>query len=66
MTVDRDGALDRLQLEIEAESDQQQSQLEKLLSTQLGLRIAVCALPHGSLPRSELKARRWIDARFRQ
>ncbi|MEO8269389.1 MAG: phenylacetate--CoA ligase family protein [Aureliella sp.] len=66
VTVDRDGALDRLQIEIEAESNQQQSQLEKLLSTQLGLRISVRSVPHASLPRSELKARRWIDARFRQ
>lgn len=66
VTVDRDGALDRLQVEIEADSEQQRPQLEKLLSTQLGLRIAVRSVPHASLPRSELKARRWIDARFRQ
>ncbi|MEZ6078803.1 MAG: phenylacetate--CoA ligase family protein [Pirellulaceae bacterium] len=66
VTVDRDGALDRLQVEIESDSDQQPPQLEKLLSTQLGLRIAVRIVPHASLPRSELKARRWIDTRFRE
>lgn len=63
--VDRDGALDRVQVEIESESDEQQRELEKLLSTQLGLRIAVRCVPHESLPRSELKARRWVDTRFR-
>lgn len=66
VTVDRDGALDRLQVEIESDSDQQPPQLEKLLSTQLGLRIAVRIVPHASLPRSELKSRRWIDLRFRE
>ncbi len=64
VTVDREGALDRLQIEIEAETETQQSHLRKLLATQLGLRIAVRSVPPASLPHSELKARRWIDARF--
>lgn len=63
--LDRDGALDRLQIEIEALEDVQQRQLEKLLSTRLGLRIAVQRVPLESLQRSEHKARRWVDERFR-
>ncbi len=63
--VDRDGALDRLQIEIEAALDDQQRELEKLLATRLGLRIVVQRVPEGSLQRSEHKARRWIDERFR-
>lgn len=62
--VDREAALDRLEIEIEATTDNQQTQLEKLLATRLGLRIMVRRVPQESLQRSEHKARRWIDARF--
>lgn len=64
--VRRDGALDSLQIEIEAADDEAQRQLEKLLSTRLGLRIAVCRVAQDSLQPSEHKARRWFDERFRE
>ncbi len=60
--VTRQGVLDQLRVEVEAGVDQQQ-QLEKLLSTRLGLRVPVTVVPVNSLPRSELKSRRWVDRR---
>lgn len=60
--VTRAGVLDQLHIEVEASLDAQQ-QLQKLLTTRLGLRIPVSGVPQGSLPRSELKSRRWIDRR---
>ena len=60
--VTRVGVLDQLQIEVEATVDAQQ-QLQKLLTTRLGLRIPVNSVPLGSLPRTELTSRRWIDRR---
>jgi phenylacetate-CoA ligase len=61
--VSRRGELDQLQVEIEAD-EATQHQLEKNLASRLGLRIPVALAPLASLPRSELKSRRWIDQRF--
>jgi phenylacetate-CoA ligase len=60
--VTRTGVLDQLHIEVESDPVHQQ-QLEKLLTSRLGLRIPVSLVPSGSLPRSELKSRRWIDRR---
>ncbi len=60
--ITRAGVLDQLHIEAETEPAQQQD-LEKLLSTRLGLRVPVTSVPLGSLPRSELKSRRWVDRR---
>lgn len=60
--VTRQGMLDQLRIEVEAAAEQQH-ELEKLLSTRLGLRVPVTAVPTNSLPRSELKSRRWVDRR---
>ena len=60
--VSRGGELDQLQVDVEAD-EATKLQLEKLLLTRLGLRIAVHQVAPNSLPRSELKSRRWIDNR---
>ncbi len=60
--VTRSGELDQLRIEVEAESSVSM-ELEKLLATRLGLRIPVQLVEPASLPRSELKSRRWLDRR---
>jgi len=62
MTAQREGALDRLQVEVE---DRQQSpdRIAAELQLRLGLSIEVVSVPVGSLPRSEGKAQRFIDQR---
>ena len=60
--VTRASELDQLTLIIEA-NPAVQAELEKRISVRLGLRIPVCLAEPGSLPRSELKSRRWIDKR---
>jgi len=35
-------------------------QIEESLQALLNLRVPVSALPHGSLPRFEMKAQRWV------
>ncbi|MCA9133070.1 MAG: AMP-binding protein [Planctomycetales bacterium] len=60
--VTRSGQLDQLHIEIEG-SEPSQLTLEKVLATRLGLRIPVQIVADHSLPRSELKSRRWLDRR---
>lgn len=60
--VTREGVLDQLRVDVEVEPASQHA-LEKMLTTRLGLRIPVTPVPLGSLPRSELKSRRWVDRR---
>ena len=62
MTAQREGALDRLQVEVE---DRQQSpdRIAAELQLRLGLSIEVVSVPVGSLPRSEGKAQHFIDQR---
>ncbi len=58
----RDGALDELTVEVEA-SEVVAAELALLLRERLAVRIPTRAVPPGSLPRWELKARRIADAR---
>jgi phenylacetate-CoA ligase len=56
----RRGALVELALAIESADDFAASQLEAALSSAFSLRIPVRRVAAGSLPRFELKARRWV------
>lgn len=58
VTVDRTGDLAEVTLEAEAEAAAC-NELAERLHAALSLRIAVTPVPAGSLPRYELKARRW-------
>ncbi|MEC8554623.1 MAG: phenylacetate--CoA ligase family protein [Planctomycetota bacterium] len=60
--VTRSAALDQLAISIEAD-ESTQLELEKRLQMRLGLRITVSLAAPDSLPRSELKSRRWHDLR---
>ncbi len=62
ITAQREGALDRLQVEVE---DRQQSpdRIAAELQLRLGLNIDVAAVSVGTLPRFEGKAQRFIDQR---
>ncbi len=62
VTIERVGALDALRVEIEGDQLIRHA-LEIQLSSLYGLRIPVSCVSTGSLPRSELKSRRWIDIR---
>lgn len=62
MLVQRRGELDDLKLEVEAD-DSTARQVAQQLDIAIGLRVDICALPAGSLPRSDGKARRWVDLR---
>ena len=64
--VRRRGALDELEVRVELEAADPaglESELAQALHTGLGLRAAVAAVPAGTLPRFELKARRVTDHR---
>jgi phenylacetate-CoA ligase len=64
--VNREGALDELELRIEvvyADPVELAARLEQDLRSALGLRLRVTAVPLGQLPRYELKARRFHDRR---
>ena len=58
VTLDRTGPMAEVELEVEA-SAEVASALEARLMRDLGLRIPVTPAAQGSLPRFELKARRW-------
>jgi phenylacetate-CoA ligase len=60
--VTRREHLDQLELEIEA-SEATKADIEKQLTSQLGLRISVKCVTNGTLPRHEGKAQRWQDDR---
>lgn len=55
-------SMEEIQLEVEAPEDAQRA-LADALHARLGVRIGVCGVPAGSLPRFELKARRVVDRR---
>jgi phenylacetate-CoA ligase len=62
LTAYRDGQLDQLRIEIEdAANDPQRVAAEIML--RLGLRVEVTAVPSGTLPRFEAKAKRFVDQR---
>lgn len=63
--VTRQGALTEMHLAIEPARTVHNpallvAELEKVLQAQLNLRVPVAALAGGTLPRAELKARRWV------
>lgn len=64
--VEKSGALDHLTLEIETQDASEAEIVSKLaerLSVQLNLKVLVMHVPRGTLPRSEGKAKRFIDRR---
>jgi phenylacetate-CoA ligase len=63
--VARSAALTELRVQIEPTADcldphHLRATVERFLQTAFALRIPVTLLPHGTLPRFEMKARRWI------
>ncbi len=60
--VQRRGELDDLKLELEADAATAR-QVAQQLDIAIGLRVETAIVPSGSLPRSEGKARRWVDLR---
>jgi phenylacetate-CoA ligase len=59
----RSGALDELSVEVETPSEAMAGEIARVLRERLAVRISTRAVPVGSLPRWELKARRLVDAR---
>lgn len=64
MVRTREGALDELTVEVEAGADVAE-RLADAIRERLAVRIPTRAVPAGSLPRWELKAKRVVDARER-
>jgi phenylacetate-CoA ligase len=58
--VTRDGAMTELAIEIESDDDTAASRLAAKFTESFTLRIPVTRVAAGSLPRFELKARRWV------
>jgi phenylacetate-CoA ligase len=63
MLLSRTGTLDALTLEVETAADHDAAQLARTLYQRLNLRVEVTAVPPGTLPRWEQKARRLVDLR---
>ena len=63
ITVTHVGALDELELEVETAADGCAARVAQALYGRLNLRVIVQAVPPGTLPRWELKARRVVDRR---
>ena len=62
MVASKNGAMDELKIEIEDRLDQPQRVIDEL-GIKLGLRVDVTCVPIGSLPRYELKGKRFVDNR---
>ena len=62
VTVSRRDALTELEVEIESSDDTAPGRLERSLNQAFSLRIPVTRVAHGTLPRFEMKARRWTRA----
>ena len=65
--VYRRGTLDEMEIRLEvsgAKPDMVSNAVAKATREALGLRVAVKPVPYESLPRFELKARRFTDHRF--
>jgi phenylacetate-CoA ligase len=60
--VSRRGALTEVEVQIESNCDSAAQKLERALAAAFSLRIPVTRLAAHSLPRFELKARRWVKA----
>ena len=65
VVVQRRGELDDLKLEIEGDEETARHVAQQL-DIAIGLRVETQAVAAGSLPRSEGKARRWVDLRFKE
>jgi phenylacetate-CoA ligase len=59
VTVGREGELKKISIEAEASTPEAITRLERALTDAFTLRISVTHAPENSLPRFELKARRW-------
>jgi phenylacetate-CoA ligase len=57
--VDKTATLPEIRLRVEAEQDDA-DRLAKKLETALGMRVPVTMVGPGTLPRFEMKAKRWI------
>ena len=67
--VDRRGAMDEMAIRIELnqrQTDDVGRQVERVIREALGLRAKIEVVPHGTLPRFELKAHRFRDHRVPQ
>ena len=62
MTAVKDGQMDQLMIEIEDRLEKP-DRVVKELQVRLGLRVDVTCVPIGSLPRFDLKGKRFIDKR---
>ena len=62
LTAKTAGQLDELEIEVE-DRLQQPQRIADELQLRLGLRVAVCCVPAGALPRFEGKGKRFIDLR---
>ena len=62
VVVSRRGAMTELEVQIESPDDAAAERLERALNQAFSLRIPVARVAAHSLPRFEMKARRWIDA----
>jgi phenylacetate-CoA ligase len=58
--VTRRGAMSELEIQIESPDDAAATRLERALNQSLALRVPVARVEAGTLPRFEMKARRWI------
>jgi phenylacetate-CoA ligase len=58
--VSRRGVLTEVALEVESSDDTAASRLERALTSAFSLRIPVTRVAANSLPRFEMKARRWV------
>jgi phenylacetate-CoA ligase len=67
--VERHGAMDEMAIRIEVDKGQTEEvgrQVERAIREALGLRVKMEVVPQGTLPRFELKARRFTDHRVHQ
>ena len=60
VVVSRRGAMAELEVQIESPDDTAAVRLERALNQAFSLRIPVRRVVHGTLPRFEMKARRWV------
>lgn len=65
VVIQRQSEMDQIAVEVEG-TPSVCEELRKKLQTGLGLRIDTTSVPVDSLPRSETKAKRWIDLRDRK
>ena len=60
VNVSRRGSLAEIEIDVEAPSEDAVAELREVLSVAFALRIPVRQVPAGTLPRFEMKARRWV------